>query len=238
MIQSLREELQYKGAAASTFVTYDKQWRRIAEAFSLLPASQGPLLDWLRQFKDPKNRGLWHQALSQLYKHGAKHFGFSSNPLDGVPRPQPLEKPVVALTLDEARALDAAPEDDQERLVVDLLLGHGWRGIELRRLTPRMPQAHETARFGFGAKSARNGDRSWPRHTAFYCGYLRGYQTRTQCYAQGAPEAVSTNLWGKMASVIGLRTSANARAYKFTSHTTCAEPSVAWWPGTRGTRSS
>ena len=32
-------------------------------------------------------------------------------------------------------ALDGAPEDEQERLVVDLLLGHGWRGVELRRLT-------------------------------------------------------------------------------------------------------
>jgi len=135
VIQSLREELEYKGDAAGTFVTYDRQWRRIAEAFPLLPASQVPLLGWLRQFEDPKYRALWHQTLSQLYKHAVRQFGFPSNPLDGVPRPQVPEKPVVALTLEEARALDSAPEDDQERLVVDLLLGHGWRGIELRRLT-------------------------------------------------------------------------------------------------------
>ncbi|MCI0824107.1 MAG: site-specific integrase, partial [Chloroflexi bacterium] len=146
VIQSLREELEYKGDAAGTLVTYDRQWRRIAEAFPLLPASQVPLLGWLRQFEDPKYRALWHQTLSQLYKHAVKQFGFPSNPLDGVPRPQVPEKPVVALTLEEARALDSAPEDDQERLVVDLLLGHGWRGIELRRLTAA------------DARSARDGE--------------------------------------------------------------------------------
>ena len=54
VIQSLREELEYKGDAAGTLVTYDRQWRRIAEAFPLLPASQVPLLGWLRQFEDPK----------------------------------------------------------------------------------------------------------------------------------------------------------------------------------------
>jgi len=135
VIQGLREELEYKGATAGTFVAYEKQWRRIAEAFPLLPASDGPLIMWMQQFKNPKNRGLWHQALSQLYKHAVKRFGFPSNPLDGIPRPQAQEKPVVALTLAEARALDGAPEDEQERLVVDLLLGHGWRGVELRRLT-------------------------------------------------------------------------------------------------------
>ena len=58
MIQGLREELEYKGATAGTFVAYEKQWRRIAEAFPLLPESQGPLFDWLRQFKDPKYRTL------------------------------------------------------------------------------------------------------------------------------------------------------------------------------------
>ena len=43
-IQSLREELEYKGATAGTFVSYEKQWKRIAAAFPRLPEDQAPLL--------------------------------------------------------------------------------------------------------------------------------------------------------------------------------------------------
>lgn len=135
VIQSLREELEYKGATAGTFVSYEKQWKRIAAAFPRLPEDHAPLLGWLRQFENPKYRALWHQTFSQLYKHAVKGFGFPANPFDGIPRPQVSKKPVVALTLEEVRALDTTPVDDQERLILDLLLGHGWRGIELRRLT-------------------------------------------------------------------------------------------------------
>ena len=92
-------------------------------------------MGWLRQFQSPKYRALWHQTFSQLYKHAVKQFSFPANPFDGIPRPQVHGKPVVSLTLDEVRTLDAAPVDDRERLILDLLLGHGWRGIELRRLT-------------------------------------------------------------------------------------------------------
>ena len=33
------------------------------------------------------------------------------------------------------REPDKIPQDEPERLLVDLLLGHGWRGVEVRRLT-------------------------------------------------------------------------------------------------------
>ena len=109
VIQSLREELEYKGATAGTFVSYEKQWKRIAAAFPRLPEDQAPLLGWLRQFENPKYRALWHQTFSQLYKHAVKQFSFPANPFDGIPRPQVHGKPVVSLTLDEVRTLDAAP---------------------------------------------------------------------------------------------------------------------------------
>ena len=44
VIQSLREELEYKGATAGTFVSYEKQWKRIAGAFPHLPEEQAPLM--------------------------------------------------------------------------------------------------------------------------------------------------------------------------------------------------
>ncbi|MBA7534063.1 hypothetical protein ES705_26309 [subsurface metagenome] len=69
-----------------------------------------------------------------LFKHGSAFFGLP-NPLEGVDRPRSSKKPVLTLSLEGVASLDKAPQDTTERLAWEILQGHGWRQIEVRRIT-------------------------------------------------------------------------------------------------------
>ena len=69
-----------------------------------------------------------------LYEHAVRRFGLAKNPVQEVERPLITHKPIKTLSLEQARALFKAAETDLERAALELLLGHGWRQIEVRRL--------------------------------------------------------------------------------------------------------
>jgi integrase len=75
--------------------------------------------------------------LNILYVHATRTFGLLNNPVAELERPIITRKPVKILSLEHIRALDQTPEDLQERTTLDLLEGHGWRQIEVRRMQAR-----------------------------------------------------------------------------------------------------
>ena len=74
-------------------------------------------------------------GLARLYRHAQDVFGFPVNPLKGVASPIVRSSPVHVMSLEEAAALYATVQHDIERAILDLALGHGWRQVEIRRVT-------------------------------------------------------------------------------------------------------
>jgi len=76
-----------------------------------------------------------HDLLNLLYKHAVRFFGVSENPFDNLERPTITHKPIRTLSLAEVGKVDKVIETVTERVVWELLVGHGWRQIEVRRIT-------------------------------------------------------------------------------------------------------
>ena len=139
VIDSLRRELVLKGVKPATLATYEKKWRRFSREFVELPTDRDVLLDYLAQFQRGTNRNQknWQDQLGMLYKTAMANpdFGLAVNPLANLPSPIVRKNPIKTLSWEELAALDAAPETDQERVALDLLAGHGFRQVEVLRVT-------------------------------------------------------------------------------------------------------
>jgi integrase len=118
---------------------YFVKWRKFARDFPELLQDPQVILEYLSQFQGEtgRHRKNWQVQLKLLYSSAASNpvFGLSTNPLDGLPSPIVRKKPIKTLSWEELRALDAVPETDRERAVVELLAGHGFRQIEVLRVT-------------------------------------------------------------------------------------------------------
>jgi len=68
-----------------------------------------------------------HDLLNLLYKHAVRFFGVSENPFDNLERPAITHKPIRTLSLAEVGKVDEVIETVTERVVWELLVGHGWR---------------------------------------------------------------------------------------------------------------
>jgi len=135
-IDSLLKLKDYKELEESSLATYEKHFAIFAREFPILPIDQDILMEFLKRFngKSGRTRLNWHSNLNMLYKHASEKFHVP-NPLTGLPRPNIKHRPVKVTTLAEARVLNATPTTLRERVILDMLLGHGWRQIELRRIT-------------------------------------------------------------------------------------------------------
>jgi len=137
VVASLLKHKQYKGVKKGTIDTYSMRLQPFARRFRVLPSETDVIMEYLDQFKGETGRYKrnQHDVLNMLYKHAAKHFGVIDNPLDGLERPVISHKPIRTLTLEEVCRVDAAVGTITERVVWELTLGHGWRQIEVRRIT-------------------------------------------------------------------------------------------------------
>ncbi len=136
VIDSLLRIKRYRRLKESSLETYEKHYAVFAKEFPLLPTDQDTILNYLERFdgKSGRTRLNWQAQLNMLYRHASEKFHVP-NPIAGLPRPRITHRPVKAMSLIEASLLDTTPTTLRERAALDLLLGHGWRQIEVRRTT-------------------------------------------------------------------------------------------------------
>jgi hypothetical protein len=133
VITSLIRIKKNKRVKASTLATYEKRLKLFQQQFTFLPDNSEAITGYLSRFDGESGRHRRNQQdlLNMLYEHAIHRFGFTKNPVAELERPLITRKPVKTLSLSQVQALNQAPENLQERTALDLLLGHGWRQIEL-----------------------------------------------------------------------------------------------------------
>ena len=120
----------------SSIKTYEKNLFLFEKFHPVLTENQNDILYYLARFDGESGRTkLNRQAeLGLLYTFAAQKYGIS-NPLYGLPRPQITRKPIKVLSLEQVVILTAINIPDRDRAVLELLVGHGWRQVEIRRIT-------------------------------------------------------------------------------------------------------
>ncbi|MBA7688610.1 hypothetical protein ES703_97095 [subsurface metagenome] len=136
VVESLLKLKDHQKLKDSTLLTYRKRYAQFVGEFPVLPEELDPLLEYLSHFDGETGRHKLNQQslLNMLYQHAVHRFGLPKNPLEGVPRPEIRKQPIHTLTLEEVALLDRTPETTTERMAWEILLGHGWRQVEARRI--------------------------------------------------------------------------------------------------------
>ena len=137
VVDSLLKLKSHKRLKQSSLCTYEKRWRHFARVFELMPEELDPILDYLAQFDGETGRYKRDRQdlLNMLYRHAVNRFGMAKNPLKGVDRPRVTKKPIKTLSLEQVVLVDSTPQTPPERAAWELLAGHGWRQVEVRRIT-------------------------------------------------------------------------------------------------------
>lgn len=101
-----------------------------------MPSSLDPIFEFLEQFKGDTGRYRleYFRYLKDIFQHAVRVFGFPRNPLEGIKSPLIKHKPIRTLRLDQFAKVNLTPQDINEAVVWQLLGGHGWRQIEVRRI--------------------------------------------------------------------------------------------------------
>jgi site-specific recombinase XerD len=136
LIDSLLRLKEHKGLKESTLKTYRKCFARFEARFPFMPDELDDILSYLGHCNGETRRyKLNEQAnLKMLYEHAMRFFGMVQNPLEWLERPEVIKKPIRTLSMEQGRLLDSTPGTLKERVVLDLMFGHGWRGVEVRRV--------------------------------------------------------------------------------------------------------
>ncbi len=126
----------YKRVKGNTYKTYKKRLNQFERAFTWLPEKPESIMSYLNQFdgETGRHKRNHHDLLHMLYEHAVMNFGWPSNPLDVLDRPIVTKRPIKTLSLEEVREIDNTPDSKRERVCLDLLLGHGWRQVEVSRI--------------------------------------------------------------------------------------------------------
>jgi len=136
VITSLLKQKKNKRVKNSTLQTYEKHLYRFEREFPWMPEELSLILDYLAGFTGVTGRYKRNQQdlLNMLYRHATRFLGMPKNPMAGLERPQVAKRPIKTISLDTAWLLNNTLETLAERVALDMLLGHGWRQIEVRRI--------------------------------------------------------------------------------------------------------
>ncbi|MFC1983271.1 hypothetical protein ACFLV5_05775 [Chloroflexota bacterium] len=136
VIDSLFRLKKHKGLKESTLKTYRKCFARFESRFLFMPDRLDDILSYLARYNGETGRyKLNEQAnLRMLYQHAVRFFGMIQNPFEWLERPVVTRKPIRALSMEQGKLLNNTHKTLKQRVVLDLMFGHGWRGIEVRRI--------------------------------------------------------------------------------------------------------
>lgn len=136
VITSLLKQKKNKRVKDSTLGTYEKHPYRFEREFPWIPEELSLILGYLAGFSGETSRYKRNQKdlLNMLSKHTTRFFGMAKNPMLGLERPQVTERPIKTLSLQMVERLNNTPKTLAERVALDMLLGHGWRQVEVRRI--------------------------------------------------------------------------------------------------------
>ena len=137
VVDSLLRHKQHKGIKEGSIKTYKKHLYRFAQQFPILPLDIEVVMCYLSNFHGETGRYRRNQydILKGLYKHAERCFEISTNPFDNLDRPRATKKPIWTLSIEEVYKVGRTLQNDTERAVWELVCGHGWRQIEVRRIT-------------------------------------------------------------------------------------------------------
>ena len=137
VIDSYLLHKEHEEAADSSMKTYRKRLRRFARQFPVLPLETKTTIKYLRQFTGRTRRHkLNHQdTLNALYEHALHFFDVPKNPLKNLKRPKVVGLPIRTLSLEEVYRVNLVIYTITEEVVWQLTVGHGWRQVEVRRIT-------------------------------------------------------------------------------------------------------
>jgi len=137
VVDSLLRYKQHIGVKQGTTETYRKHLHRFARQFPILPLDIEVIMSYLDQFHGETGRHKRNQydLLKSLYKHAERYFKIPTNLFDDLDRPRATKKPIQTLSLAEVDKVGGTLQTDTERAAWELLCGHGWRQIEVRRVT-------------------------------------------------------------------------------------------------------
>ena len=137
VIDSFLLHKKHEGAGDGTKKTYTKRLSRFAKEFPDLPLETVTIMEYLDQFDTGTKRYKRNlqDLLNALYKHALLFFDIRQNPLENLKRPKVTKKPIRTLSLEEVGKVDSVIDTIAERAAWELTVGHGWRQVEVRRVT-------------------------------------------------------------------------------------------------------
>ncbi len=123
-----------RNLSSGTITTWQKRWQQFAKVHPTLPQDREMVLAYLDRFSTPKYRNSQRDALRALYRYATEGGLTTSDPLAGTRAARVPERPVYTLTLSQVATADALPMPDRQRAIWELLVGHGWRQVEVQRI--------------------------------------------------------------------------------------------------------
>ena len=137
VVDSLIRHKEYKGLKEGSIKTHKKRLGRFVKQHRFLPLDTETIMNYLEQLKRGTRRYMLnhHDSLNMLYEHAILFFGIETNPLRSLERPTITHQPIQTLSLEEVYHVNAVICLITERVIWELTVGHGWRQIEVRRIT-------------------------------------------------------------------------------------------------------
>ncbi len=136
VILSLLKQKRNKRLKESSIESYEKRLNQFAQPFPFLPEEVDLILEYLSRFdgESGRHRRNHQDLLNMLYNHAVRYFSLPKNPMEKLERPQITPRPIKTLSWNQVRLFIQMPENLDEKAAVALLLGHGWRQVEARRI--------------------------------------------------------------------------------------------------------
>ena len=139
VIESCLAELQHANRKPSTIRTYIKCWDRFAAVFADLPSDRDRIIQYLSRFNGESARYRLNNQdnIHLLYKHALARGWISSNPMEGMKRPNVRLQQPRSMDLTGVKRLMSMDHSPRELAVLHLLVGHGWRQHEVLEIKAR-----------------------------------------------------------------------------------------------------